>query len=591
MLLQGIRKVNVQKLFAVALTLKIISSGLGFWLQSPWILGLIVPITIMIAYMVLGHYAREDDVSAEKFADSCYYLGFIFTISSIIFSLFDLPNLGAVDGLKNIALRFGAAMVSTVLGMGVRVYLVSFRKDAADAVRDAEDAVLDATRILVSQLNSAVESLKQFEINVVEATKLTVETVNRQVEALGQNYAQSLNGFYVKTTEENRAAFQSLIQEVRTATVSLARSVDIYSGGVKGNLESIERKVTEFSDGVTDRLKGTTFPDDFFAKELRTPLNQVKEEAAKLGASVNQVSVQVVESSKALGDALKVVESKSKKAKDSMDAVLQLTEQQKSIVDNAGIQLNLLGTLSVRLESIEAAIKGALAQVQASNSASNELREKVALISDGSASLKDEIRVAIGSLTSKLEANATLAAEALRSMETKATELNQSANVVISSLQKHADATGNVALQLGVAGIASEAIVSKLQNISEGNVQLIGNAAQVMRVVSTVAQQAGTAVQSAASTTTIAREAVSEVADVARDMKSLDLEFRRRSDEVLESNRKILASQELRPSEISNAVERAFAARGESRIADTTINAESAGRPAALSGANLPVER
>ena len=110
--------IRVQKLFAVVLALKVTCSGLGWYLQRPWSLGFAVPLTLMVAYIVLGLNRRSDDVTDEKFADSCYYLGFIFTITSIIFSLFDLPSIGSQ--LESIAVRFGAAMVSTVLGLGVR---------------------------------------------------------------------------------------------------------------------------------------------------------------------------------------------------------------------------------------------------------------------------------------------------------------------------------------------------------------------------------------------------------------------------------------------------------------------------------------
>lgn len=65
-----------------------------------------------MAYVLLGLKRRDHDVTDEKFADTCYYLGFIFTITSIIFSLFDLPSIGTK--LQEIAVRFGAAMVSDV---------------------------------------------------------------------------------------------------------------------------------------------------------------------------------------------------------------------------------------------------------------------------------------------------------------------------------------------------------------------------------------------------------------------------------------------------------------------------------------------
>ena len=205
----NIRDIRVQKLFAIALVLKVLSSGLGWYLQSPWILGFGVPICIMVVYIWLGLFRRDSDVSDDKFADSAYYLGFIFTITSIIFSLFDLPNIGAK--IQDIAVRFGAAMVSTVLGLGIRVYLVSFRVDVSDAIRDAEDTLLGATRAFTERLTMALERLQDFESRVDLATRSSIERVNLQVEALSKNHADKLTGFFSDLTKFRRLFLVSLV--------------------------------------------------------------------------------------------------------------------------------------------------------------------------------------------------------------------------------------------------------------------------------------------------------------------------------------------------------------------------------------------
>ena len=180
----SILDIRVQKLFLIVLILKVGSSALGWYLQRPWSLGLVVPLALMGAYIFLGYFRRDTDVTDEKFADTCYYLGFIFTITSIIFCLLDLPSIGT--RIQDIAVRFGAAMVSTVLGLAVRVYLVSFKKDVGDAIKDAEDAVLDATAKFTEQLKVALERLRDFESQVDIGARSTVERVNLQVESLAK---------------------------------------------------------------------------------------------------------------------------------------------------------------------------------------------------------------------------------------------------------------------------------------------------------------------------------------------------------------------------------------------------------------------
>ena len=75
--------IRVQKLFLVVLVLKVLSSGMGWYFGRPWDLGFAVPLALMSAYILIGLKRNDKDVTDEKFADTCYYLGFIFTITSI----------------------------------------------------------------------------------------------------------------------------------------------------------------------------------------------------------------------------------------------------------------------------------------------------------------------------------------------------------------------------------------------------------------------------------------------------------------------------------------------------------------------------
>ena len=230
--------IRVQKLFAIVLLLKVASSALAWALRMPWSLGFAVPLTLMLFYIGVGLGRRRDDVSDEKFADSCYYLGFIFTITSITFSLFDLPSIGTQ--LESIAVRFGAAMVSTVLGLGVRVYLVSFEHDATDAYRDAEEAVIDASRRFTQQLGLSLERLRDFEAEVDLAAKVSVERVNLQLEAIARTQAEQMNDFFADLAARNREAVASAFLDLQAASERLAETVDDYAGAMRANLDGID---------------------------------------------------------------------------------------------------------------------------------------------------------------------------------------------------------------------------------------------------------------------------------------------------------------------------------------------------------------
>lgn len=485
--MNNIPNIQLQKLFLVTLVLKVASSFLGWYFQLPWSFGFAIPLLIMSTYIVLGSYRRDTDVTDEKFADTCYYLGFIFTITSIIFSLFDLPNIGTK--IQDIAVRFGAAMVSTVLGLGVRVYLVSFKQDIGDAIKDAEDAVLDATRKFTEQLTIVLERLRDFESQVDSAAKSSVERVNLQIDNLSKNHAEKLTDFFVDLTAQNQKAFTLALADVKTASRHLADSVDGYSQGMRSNLNSIEAKVSAFAEAVTDRLKTTTFPDDYFAKHLEAPLGLLTESASELAGGVKQATAEVGQSSVVLSGALKKLREKANATEGSLDTVLRLTEQQQAVLDSAQGQLTTLGLLSNNLNNFDVVLSNTLAGISASNLVSADLASRVSNVVEDGAAARKELEQSLANVIGRLDLNASATSNVAEKLEATATasmaaaatiagKLDENlvatttaASAIASQLATSTSATESVAAKLGATAIASESIAGKLDGLAAADVQ------------------------------------------------------------------------------------------------------------------------
>jgi len=491
--------INTQRLFAVVLGLKVFSSFLGWWLRSPWLLGFFVPLSLMAAYIILGGRRKALDLSDEKFADTCYYLGFIFTITSIIFCLFDLPNIGTK--IQEIAVRFGAAMVSTVFGLAVRVYLISFRRDVTDAMKDAEDAVLDATQKFAEQLTIAKERLQQFELDVDAAAKSSVERVNLQVENLSKNHSDRLTEFFTDLTSRNQEAFTSALSEVRSASFRLSESVDRYSDNMQGNLASIEAKVGAFTEAIANRLKTTAFPDDYFATHLQAPLAQLTTAATVLANNVTEVNENVAESSTVLSKALTKMRQKAGAAENSMDIVLQLTTQQQEVLESANGQVTALAQVSSNLSQIDGALTAVLGGLTAHTAVNGELREGLKGIVKESAEARKNLEHSLEALVRKLELNATatsavaskLDAGAMASMEassafsaglnTSSTMAKDAAAVIAEKLEESTRSAAALAGGLTAATAVTTEVMARLD-------KLVGTEEKVLEVQGELNEQA-----------------------------------------------------------------------------------------------------
>lgn len=485
----GIRDIRIQKLFLIAVFFKVVSAGLGWWLDMPWSLGLGVPLGVMFLYIMLGYYRSDRDVSDEKFADSCYYLGFIFTITAIIFSLFDLPNIGTQ--IQDIAVRFGAAMVSTVLGITVRVYLVSFKRDVADAIKDAEDAVISASYRLREQLVMAYEKLNDFQHEVEKAAQGTVERVNMQVEKLSKDHSTKLTEFFTDLTGRNQEAFTQALDEVKSASLRLSTSVDGYSLGMQSNLASIESKVGAFAEAVTDRLKTTTFPDDYFVKNLSAPLELLTNAATTVSKEVLQASQEVTASTVVLGNALKSLKGKATAVEGSLDTVLHLTSQQKSVLEAAQGQLTTLEGLGQTLSRFDGLLGSTVEGLTAASATSTALTERVeAIVSEGATS-RTQLEASLTEVVAKLQDNVRAAQSLGAGMERTAV----TSDAVISELRASVNVSQQVVTQLEANAGATSDAVARLDSIARSDTETARNLTSLGERAATALTKVDTAVE------------------------------------------------------------------------------------------------
>ena len=482
---------NIQRLFGLALGLKIAFAGLGYVLGMPFWLGLVAPMVVMLAYIIVGYHARDSEVSEDKFADSCYYLGFIFTIVSIIFCLLDIPKMTAGAGLRDIATRFGAAMVSTVLGMGVRVYLVSFRKDASDAMQDAETALLDSTRFFTAQLQENLKTLQSFEQQVVAAGQASVAGVQTQVEALARNFSETLSKFYAELNEENRAAFREMVDEVKGASAKLAASVDSYSQGMQTHLGNIEGKVTQFAEAVSARLDKTTFPDDYFATRLKAPLDQLALETQGVGGAVRAVNDEVKASAAALRSTLASVNSKMKAGAAVMETVVQMAEQHRALLDTTEKQASTYERFIERMGQIEEALDEVVRTAGTTNQASGEvltrlagvaadgtalreaIRASMAGLASGHVALSEALQSSITQVASKLDGHAQATAGLLHKVDEQTARFGQGSTGIVQAIEGHTERMDAVNQRFDAVASASHGLTRQLEAVVASNMQLI----------------------------------------------------------------------------------------------------------------------
>jgi methyl-accepting chemotaxis protein len=357
------RRLSIQRLFLVTIILKIAASVAGWQFGSPWLLGFAVPLALMAVYILLGMYRGDDTVSDEKFADSCYYLGFIFTISSILVALLDIPAISAKIG--DISVRFGAAMVSTVLGLIVRVYLVSFRPDFQDAVRQAESGLLDSVHVFRTHLDGAVERLREFQASVDEAARLSVAQVDIAVQNAAAEQARQFTAVFEAVAAEHRKVADEATAHLKAATHTLSNALYDYAQSLAAGTGKFEGKIEEFSEHLDARLRRVTLPEDYFASRLNPAVDRLGRSVAETGDEVAALVSEFRTQARKISAVLADLGEKTAATSASMDDVCAAVLDRADVLSRAKEQIAVFGALAETVAALKDTVNGSAASLQA----------------------------------------------------------------------------------------------------------------------------------------------------------------------------------------------------------------------------------
>lgn len=354
---------SIKSLFLLTILLKIGASVAGWWLGSPWLLGFAVPLALMLIYILLGIYRGDDTISDEKFADSCYYLGFIFTLSSILIALLDIPSIATKLG--DISVRFGAAMVSTVLGLIVRVYLVNFRPDFQDAVHQAEDGLMDSVRSFRVHLDLAVGRLREFQTLVHEASRQSVTQADLALQDAAADHARHFGELLEKLAAEHRKLIEESAEHMKATTQTLSNALHDYAQALVSGTGKFEAGALEFSGKLDARLDRMVLPEDYFANRLDPAVSRLGQSAAAAGEQMAAMAAEFRDQTRKIAAALDGLARETSATGTSIEQVRAAVLDRAEALDLARQQIAVFKRFGETVEKMESNVNRSLASIGA----------------------------------------------------------------------------------------------------------------------------------------------------------------------------------------------------------------------------------
>ena len=307
--------------------------------------------SVLVSYAAIAYFASALRLEPEVIGDNSYYLGFLFTLTSLSVTLYFVVESGAEDRaalIPEVISGFGVALVSTIMGVFIRVLLMQFRLDLVARERETRLEIDDTARRLRVEMVHSLQQVKMF----------TVESLQRSAEreaAFKQATDILIEGTRDALQHTSRMLQQEMIQAFRDQTPAaidaIRSSIEAASSGAVAQMtisfaelgktsERLHAGQVVARDAVDKAnaallLQTSTITDHVgqLAKRLRTISEDIETSGAVMGRSIDA--------------ATKRVEASMTETHQRLSAALQLFEQ--SNRDSTNRTQEMVGVLSARM--------------------------------------------------------------------------------------------------------------------------------------------------------------------------------------------------------------------------------------------------
>lgn len=231
----------------------------------------IIIITLYVVYIIKSK--NRSGVSVDRASDNIYYLGLLFTLASLAYSLIKLSifssdsesNLASSQQVLTLLPDFGLALFSTIAGIFGRIFLQQMRNDPLDVETEAREELGLAVRSLRETIGQVVTNLNSLSTQ----TNVTLTELNEKVS---------------KTLEKTASDNNDVVKAVSTDVGNLSAKLKVQVTEVTEFTTQSTQKFNEILDNMRNQFQGfeqipKMLGEQFstLSKELTTSINQIKE--------------------------------------------------------------------------------------------------------------------------------------------------------------------------------------------------------------------------------------------------------------------------------------------------------------------------
>ena len=319
-------------------------------------LGVVAAVTfsilLMFSYAYLGA-SKKYLLHPEVLGDNLYYLGFLFTLVSLSYTLYQYSS--EADGIDNIIQNFGIGLATTLFGLVGRVYFNQSVNDPAhyeDAIRMS---LAEASANLIGETAKIRTDLAILKTSILQSVNEGVETSLRAF----SNTIVNVTDVAKQKIEDNNNKFGEVVVEISNNLLKTTANLNDATRDVLGTIAS---NVNNFNQANID-----------FILSLKKLISKI-EKLEPLDATINSKLSEPLERFKDVVNALTISLGKPK---DSIESFAGLVN--KANISLESFSTTGLGVLSNQIKATSNSIEDSATSMGNALASFRELSENLAI--------------------------------------------------------------------------------------------------------------------------------------------------------------------------------------------------------------------
>ncbi|SER58055.1 hypothetical protein SAMN05216548_1273 [Faunimonas pinastri] len=182
-----------------------------------------VPVGLLVLYSAIVQFLPFARLRADQAGDNVYYLGFLYTLTSLGASLYQFHSDAPVEEILN---NFGVAVATTIAGVALRVAFNQMSIDPLDVEHIARLEMAEAARKMRRELDATVVELAHFRRGTEQQVKEGFDHVRETMTGVSGAILARFEEMTVKAAEPFRTSSESSSATLASLADALGNTLD-----------------------------------------------------------------------------------------------------------------------------------------------------------------------------------------------------------------------------------------------------------------------------------------------------------------------------------------------------------------------------